>query len=511
MRCLFISILGMLGAMPSSAFPAGAEAPVSLEATALHLTRAYVSWKKEEGSGPYLLELNSADDQSEVRTPIQVDAAHFVLENLTPGTRYGAMLKKGTSTVAVQNAFFRTPGYCPKRFGNETLVWGHSLRFNGEEIPSVLFFSKASPTESVWKSDEKGVVAVVGDSGRYDSLNAQLYSALPNYTVEVELTFLNKEGGGAGLHLGGHRSAAWDHWGRNHLIVDPRNDKMILGSVVRDQNKIDQVSASRDFPVEVGKTYRLKIIWDDLDHRIKVLVDGEERLVGNYAVVGNPIWSTGMVRLGSTPVRFSRFEIKAYLPTNRDGSPRDIAAQGDSITHGRLWVTNFEANLGKRIAALGISLDTGLNMWTQERFQLDLACLSLKKIILFHGANDLSIGGNFKESSPQVDKTLELTRKMAVYALEKGVTPVLAETLPRSDAKKGETPIGRASNSAYNQKLRALAAELKIQVLTWNRTLLDPESPHGMMPGMHDGGWIHPNPEGAKRMMSALDFSVFFD
>ncbi len=488
--------------------------PIVLEATGMGLSHALVHWKKVPGASSYEVAFSTTPDPNQGAELIQVNFKNSCeVTNLKNRTLYyfwvralGQDLEKSEWS---QMTAARTFGYEPAKFQNEVMHWKHSLVFHDGSVGRELFHWQTNIPGREWSALENGVSPARKSPDAYYSLNAGLYSAVGNFYVEAEVTILAAEGNGVGFHLGGHRSVLWDYHGRNHLILDPVKQKVTIGSVTKDSNTLNTISATAPFACELGKTYKVRFAWDDADHRLRAHIDGVEVLKTGYSVVGNAIWSTGMVVLGNTPVRFSNFSIRAFLPTNGDGTHRDIAAHGDSITHGRLWVTNFEGAIKRRITSLGISLDTGANIWNQGRFQLDLSCLAVKKIILFHGANDLSVGGNFAANSPQVDVTLGYSRNMALWCLSNNLVPVLAEVLPRSDVKKGEAPVGRASHFSYNQKLNALAEEHKIPILRWYQSLLDPDSPFGMMPGMHDGGWIHPNSVGAPRMIQGIDLNLF--
>ncbi len=382
-----------------------------------------------------------------------------------------------------------------------------SIFFGSGIDKSVLFWQTNVPNRG-WQTLPDGVCPSNLVATNYYSLNATLYSAIGNHYSEVDLKLLSASGNGAGLHLGGHHSPAWDYYGRSHLILDPVAQQIKIGAVIKDQNVMSQVYASASYPLLTNVSYRIRLAWSDTDQKIRAFINDLEILTSPYQVGTGPIWSSGMVVLGDTQARFSNYSIHAIRPTNGDGSSRRFAVQRDSITAGRLWVTNLEREIGERINALGISLDTGANMFTEKRLQLDLACMDVSKIILFHGANDLSIGGNFSGSSPQVDATLAFTSNMAQWCLGRDVMPVLAETIPRSDVIAG-LPVGRACNAAYNQKLIVLASGLSVPVIRWYESLLDPASPYGMMPGLHDGGWIHPNPAGARLMVDYVDTGIF--
>jgi lysophospholipase L1-like esterase len=116
--------------------------------------------------------------------------------------------------------------------------------------------------------------------------------------------------------------------------------------------------------------------------------------------------------------------------------------------------------------------------------RLEAAAAGASVLVLQGGINDVAQGRPVEEAARDLAGTIERARGL-------GPAVALGDVLPWDNGD------GHAAAAIVrlNELIRALAADLDVQLLPFNETLADPARPERMRPGLTDDG-DHPSVEG---------------
>jgi lysophospholipase L1-like esterase len=191
---------------------------------------------------------------------------------------------------------------------------------------------------------------------------------------------------------------------------------------------------------------------------------------------------------------------------------------GDSITDGRGSTTNMNNRwpdaLARRLRTnaatplvsvvnVGIGGNTvlsgGLGPTARQRFDRDvLGTANVRWVLVMEGVND--IGGGGGNSSAMTDAYQEFIDKAHAAG-------VLAYGIPILPVKGGSYEPGEATRVQINDWIRSSGAF--DAVLPLDEAVADANDPNRLAAGLHDGDWLHLNPQGYQAVADAIDLSLF--
>ncbi|WP_105969589.1 SGNH/GDSL hydrolase family protein [Streptomyces geranii] len=231
---------------------------------------------------------------------------------------------------------------------------------------------------------------------------------------------------------------------------------------------------------------------------------------------------------GATPV--NHWYLLSDVETLSRPDTRAVAVLGDSLSDGRgsttngnnRWPDQFLDRLrglpgGDRIAVLNQAaggnriLNDGLGPNALARLDRDvLAKSGVSWLIVFEGVNDIGTAEATPAAQQRVtDDLIAAYRQIAVRAHAKGIRVYGATLTPFG----GSTPYDDAgglretTRRAVNDWIRTGGAF--DAVLDFDRAVRDPAEPRRLRADLHDGDWLHLNPEGYRILAATVPAHLF--
>lgn len=202
-----------------------------------------------------------------------------------------------------------------------------------------------------------------------------------------------------------------------------------------------------------------------------------------------------------------------------------VAVLGDSLTDGRGSTTNgnnrwpdqlfdrLQQRPGTRhIAVVNQAaggnrvLNDGLGPNALARLDRDiLAHSAVEQLIVFEGVNDLGTAEATPAAQQRVTADLIAAyEQIIVRAHAQGIRVHGATLLPFGGNTPYDDTAGHreAARQAVNTWIRTSGSF--DTVLDFDRAVRDPDNPRRLLPGLHDGDWLHLNPEGYRILAEAV-------
>ncbi|MDX3522988.1 SGNH/GDSL hydrolase family protein [Streptomyces scabiei] len=202
-----------------------------------------------------------------------------------------------------------------------------------------------------------------------------------------------------------------------------------------------------------------------------------------------------------------------------------VAVLGDSLTDGRGSTTNgnnrwpdqlfdrLRQRPGTRhLAVVNLAaggnrvLNDGLGPNALARLDRDiLAHSAVEQLIVFEGVNDLGTAEATPSAQQRVTADLVAAyEQIIVRAHAQGIRVYGATLLPFGGNNLYDDAAGHreAARQAVNTWIRTSGRF--DAVLDFDRAVRDPETPGRLRPGLHDGDWLHLNPEGYGILAAAV-------
>ncbi|WP_458633787.1 SGNH/GDSL hydrolase family protein [Streptomyces sp. JNUCC 63] len=246
----------------------------------------------------------------------------------------------------------------------------------------------------------------------------------------------------------------------------------------------------------------------------------------SYLVHGDHTRDTDLP--GATPVDhwylISDVEVRADAPTEA------VAVVGDSLTDGRgsttnaddRWPDQLHDRLRSRRATAHVAvlnqaaggnrvLQDGLGPNVLARLDRDvLARSGVAWLIVFEGVNDIGTADATPAAQRRVtDDLIAAYRQIVVRAHAQGIRVYGATLLPFGGNTLYDDPAGerKKSRQAVNTWIRAHGNF--DAVIDFDRAVRDPAKPGRLRPALHDGDWLHLNPEGYRILADAVPEGLF--
>jgi lysophospholipase L1-like esterase len=207
-----------------------------------------------------------------------------------------------------------------------------------------------------------------------------------------------------------------------------------------------------------------------------------------------------------------------------------VAVLGDSLTDGRgsttngnnRWPDQFLDRLRGHPATDDVAvlnqaaggnrvLNDGLGPNVLARLDRDvLAGSGVSWLVVFEGVND--IGTAAATPAAQRGVTAELIaayEQIVVRAHAQGIRVYGATLTPFGDNAMYDDPDGHreTSRQAVNSWIRT--GGRFDAVIDFDRAVRDPENPRRLRPALHDGDWLHLNPDGYRALAAAIPLRLF--
>nr|WP_225859395.1 SGNH/GDSL hydrolase family protein [Streptomyces albicerus] len=207
-----------------------------------------------------------------------------------------------------------------------------------------------------------------------------------------------------------------------------------------------------------------------------------------------------------------------------------VAVLGDSLTDGRgsttnennRWPDQFLDRLRARPATDDVAvlnqaaggnrvLNDGLGPNVLARLDRDILSRSgVSWLVVFEGVNDIGTA----EAAPAAQRsiTAELIaayEQIVVRAHAQGIRVYGATLTPFGGNTMYDDPAGHreASRQAVNSWIRTSGRF--DAVIDFDRAVRDPADPRRLRPALHDGDWLHLNPEGYRSLAAAVPLRLF--
>ncbi|MEV4038823.1 SGNH/GDSL hydrolase family protein [Streptomyces umbrinus] len=207
-----------------------------------------------------------------------------------------------------------------------------------------------------------------------------------------------------------------------------------------------------------------------------------------------------------------------------------VAILGDSLTDGRgsttngnnRWPDRFLDRLHARAATSDVAvlnqaaggnrvLNDGLGPNVLARLDRDVLSRSgVSWLVVFEGVND--IGTAAATPAAQRSVTAELTaayEQIAVRAHAQGIRVYGATLTPFGGNTMYDDPDGHreSARQAVNSWIRTSGTF--DAVIDFDRAVRDPGDPRRLLSTLHDGDWLHLNPEGYRVLAAAVPLGLF--
>ena len=231
---------------------------------------------------------------------------------------------------------------------------------------------------------------------------------------------------------------------------------------------------------------------------------------------------------GATPV--NHWYLLSDVEALSRPDTRAVAVLGDSLSDGRGSTTNGNNRWpdqlldrlrglpgGDRIAVLNQAaggnrvLNDGLGPNALARFDRDiLAHSGVSWLIVFEGVNDIGTAEATPAAQQRVtDDLIAAFRQIAVRAHAQGIRVYGATVTPFGGSTPYDDPGGlrEKSRQAVNDWIRTGGAF--DAVLDFDRAVRDPADPRRLRADLHDGDWLHLNPEGYRILAATVPAHLF--
>ncbi|BBC30243.1 SGNH hydrolase [Streptomyces graminofaciens] len=230
---------------------------------------------------------------------------------------------------------------------------------------------------------------------------------------------------------------------------------------------------------------------------------------------------------GATPVNhwYLLSDVEVLSPARTTA----VAVLGDSLTDGRGSTTNgnnrwpdqlfdrLQASpAGRNIAVVNQAaggnrvLNDGLGPNALARLDRDiLAHSAVEKLIVFEGVNDLGTAEATPAAQRRVtDDLIAAYEQIVVRAHAQGIRVYGATLLPFDGNTSYDDPDGHreAARQAVNTWIRTSGRF--DAVIDFDRAVRDPQNPSRLRADLHDGDWLHLNPEGYRLLAEAVPPSL---
>lgn len=231
---------------------------------------------------------------------------------------------------------------------------------------------------------------------------------------------------------------------------------------------------------------------------------------------------------GATPV--NHWYLLSDVEVLSRPDTRAVAVLGDSLSDGRGSTTNGNNRWpdqlldrlrglpgGNRIAVLNQAaggnrvLNDGLGPNALARLDRDvLAHSAVSWLIVFEGVNDIGTAEATPAAQQRVtDDLIAAYRQIVVRAHAQGIRVYGATLTPFRGNTPYDDPAGlrETTRQAVNAWIRTGGAF--DAVVDFDRAVRDPADPGRLRPDLHDGDWLHLNPEGYRTLAAAVPASWF--
>ncbi|WP_079053928.1 SGNH/GDSL hydrolase family protein [Streptomyces graminilatus] len=231
---------------------------------------------------------------------------------------------------------------------------------------------------------------------------------------------------------------------------------------------------------------------------------------------------------GATPVNHWYLLSDVEVLAGRD--TRAVAVLGDSLSDGRGSTTNGNNRWpdqlldrlrglpgGKRVAVLNQAaggnriLNDGLGPNALARLDRDvLAHSGVSWLIVFEGVNDIGTAEATPAAQRRVtDDLIAAYRQIVVRAHAQGIRVYGATLTPFRGNTPYDDPAGlrETTRQAVNAWIRT--GDAFDAVVDFDRAVRDPADPGRLRPDLHDGDWLHLNPEGYRTLAATVPASWF--
>ncbi|WP_112467432.1 SGNH/GDSL hydrolase family protein [Streptomyces triticisoli] len=246
----------------------------------------------------------------------------------------------------------------------------------------------------------------------------------------------------------------------------------------------------------------------------------------SYLVHGDHTRDTDLP--GATPV--DHWYLISDVEVQADASTEAVAVVGDSLTDGRgsttnannRWPDQLYDRLRSRPATAHVAvlnqaaggnrvLQDGLGPNVLARLDRDvLARSGVAWLIVFEGVNDIGTADATPAAQRRVTEDLIAAyRQIVVRAHAQGIRVHGATLLPFGGNTSYDDPAGEREKSR-----QAVNAWIRTHghfdaVIDFDRAVRDPAQPDRLRPALHDGDWLHLNPEGYRMLADAVPAGLF--
>jgi lysophospholipase L1-like esterase len=246
----------------------------------------------------------------------------------------------------------------------------------------------------------------------------------------------------------------------------------------------------------------------------------------SYLLAGNHTDAQSLP--GATPV--DHWYLLSGVEAWSSGRTSAVAVLGDSLTDGRgsttngndRWPDQLLERLQSRPATSDVAvlnqaaggnrvLNDGLGPNALARLDRDVFAHSgVEWLIVFEGINDIGTAEATPEAQERVAADLIAAyEQIIIRAHAQGIPVYGATLLPFGGNDLYDDPSGNreAARQTVNEWIRTSGAF--DAVIDFDRVVRDPEQPDRLLPHLHDGDWLHLNPEGYGELAAAVPDRLF--